>query len=392
MDNLLLLCLAAALIIIGILAVAWLRKPTSAIDSSNLSVSLQNLAQAVQQEHSQTAVLTEKLSQIEGILPLIHRVQIELKSLAERTAQVENTQSLVNQSLMTVGNSLTQTGTMTKSLVDTAEAIRTELSRTQNELTELHTNSKARQDIEFKSAESIRRLEAVIAGTHSKGIAGENILDAVFSMLPVEWQVRNFRVNDQPCEFGLRLPNNLVLPIDSKWAATHLLEQFIACDNVLEKQKLKGQIENVVLAKAKEVRKYIDPNITANFGVAAVPDAVYDLCCGLLCETFKINVVIISYSMFVPYLLLVFQTILKTSQNIDAEMLDQKLQHALDIIGSLREEVEGRYARAVAMLSNARTDMSADLGKLNSELKSLQTGTNVNEISLAASQSLLDIN
>jgi DNA recombination protein RmuC len=46
--------------------------------------------------------------------------------------------------------------------------------------------------MEVKSAESIRRLEAVIAGTHSKGIAGENILDAVFSMLPVEWQVRIF--------------------------------------------------------------------------------------------------------------------------------------------------------------------------------------------------------
>lgn len=391
MDNILLLCLTAALIIIGILAVAWLRKPANAIDSSNISMSLQNLVQAVQQEHSQTAVLTEKLSQLEGAIPLIHRVQIELKSIAERTAQVENTQILVNQSLMTVGNSLTQTGTMTKGLVDTTEAIRTELARTQNDLTELHTSTKARQDIEFRSAESIRRLEAVIAGTHSKGLAGENILEAVFSMLPIEWQVRNFRVNDQPCEFGLRLPNNLVLPIDSKWAATHLLEQFIACDNILDKQKLKGQIENVVLTKAKEVRKYIDPNLTVNFGIAAVPDAVYDLCCGLLCETFKINVVLISYSMFVPYLLLVFQTILKTSQNIDSDMLDQKLRHTLEVIGGLQEEVEGRYARAITMLSNSRNDMSAQLGKLNSQLVSLQTGTNVDGKPLAVGQSLLDI-
>jgi DNA recombination protein RmuC len=374
LEIALLLCLFVALLVIGVLAVMRLQKPPNSAST----------------DPTQNALLVEKLSKIESVIPAIYQTQTDLKSLAERTAQVESSQNRLNQSLITVSNDLAQTGTIARSLADASEAIRTELARSQNDLTELKTNSKARQDLEFRTAESIRRLEAVIAGTHSKGVAGENILDALFSMLPVEWQVRNFRVNDQPCEFGLRLPNNLVLPIDSKWAATNLLEQFIASNDISDKQRLKGQIESVVLAKAKEVRKYIDPNLTVRFGVAAVPDAVYDLCSGLLCETFKYNVVLISYSMFVPYLLLVFQTTLKTSQNIDAEILEQKIQHALDIIGDLRDEVEGRYARAVAMLTNARTDMSASLGRLNSELAALNMNNHLEAQSATAGRQSLD--
>lgn len=380
MSNTLLLCVLIILVAVLIVVVAFalLRKPASISGSSDLSVPLQSLTQAIQQGHSQTAVLAEKLSQIETIIPAVNRIQVEIKALSERTSKVESNQVQVNQGLIAVGNGLTQTGTLTKGLVDSAAAIRNDLALAKTDLTELHSHTKARQEVEHRTAESIRRLEAIIAGTHSKGVAGENILETVFAKLPTEWQVRNFRVNDKPCEFGLRLPNNLVLPIDSKWAATHLLEQFIACDDVVEQQKLKEQIESVVLSKAKEVRKYIDPNLTVNFGVAAVPDAIYDLCCGSMCEAFKFNVVLISYSMFVPYLMLVFQTILKTSQNLDLEKLDRELRHAAETVNTLQEEIEGRYSRAITMLSNSRNDMSANLGKLNSQLTSLQTGAQVN--------------
>ena len=173
-------------------------------------------------------------------------------------------------------------------------------------LTELQAYARARHDLERQTAESIRRLEAVIAGTQTKGAAGENILELVFAKLPPEWQVRNFRVGNKTVEFGLRLPNNLLLPIDSKWPATNLLEEFAGCDDPSEQQRLKARIESTVLSKAREVKKYIDPNVTVNFGVAAVPDAVYDLCSGVQADLFQLNVVLVSYSMFFPYLLLVF--------------------------------------------------------------------------------------
>lgn len=312
------------------------------------STRLQNLAGAVQQVQTQGAVLAEKL------------------------AQVERNQNQVSQSILALGTGLAETGAVAKNLAQTTTAIQTDLSQAKEGLAGLQTHARARQELEQQTAESIRRLEAIIAGTQTKGTAGENILEAVFAKLPPEWQVRNFRVGDKAVEFGLRLPNNLVLPIDSKWTATHLLEQFMACDDPAEQQKLKAQIEAAVLGRAKEVRKYIDPNVTVNFGIAAVPDAIYDLCPGVQADVCQMNVVLVSYSMFVPYLLLVFQTILKTSQSIDLHRLDSYLRGAQDSIEALQQELEGRFSRAIKMLNNSRNDMSVHLCKINSGLTSLQ--------------------
>lgn len=114
-----------------------------------------------------------------------------------------------------------------------------------------------------------------------------------------------------------------------------------------------------------------------NFGVAAVPDAIYDLCSGIQAEVFQLNVVLISYSMFVPYLLLVFQTILKASQNIDLQKLDSYLQSADDSIKALQQELEGRFSRAITMLSNSRDDMGIQLSKLRSGLTSLKISSSI---------------
>jgi len=252
--------------------------------------------------------------------------------------------------------------------------MRNELSNTQNNLTELHAHIKSKQEIERQTADSIRRLETIIAGTQTKGSAGENVVEVVFSKLPIEWQVRDFRIGGKSVEFALRLPNNLIMPIDSKWAATNLLEQFINSDDIQEQQRLKKEIENAVLAKAKEVRKYLDPSITVNFGVAVVPDAVYDLCTGIQSETFQLNVVLVSYSMFVPYLLLVFQTALKNSQSVDLQKLDAYLQTAQESITKLQDELDGRFSRAITMMNNSRDDMRAILGKLSGSLAGLQIG------------------
>ena len=96
---------------------------------------------------------------------------------------------------------------------------------------------------------------------------------------------------------------------------------------------------------------------------------------GRAADVFQLNVVLVSYSMFVPYLLLVFQTILKTSQNIDLQKLDSYLQSADDSIKALQQEPEGRFSRAITMLSNSRDDIGVQLSKLRSRLTSLKIGS-----------------
>jgi DNA recombination protein RmuC len=249
------------------------------------------------------------------------------------------------------------------------------LSAAQGTLAELRTLSQTQPGLGQQATDSIHRLERVLAGSQSKGIAGENIVEMMCSKLPPEWQVRDFSVGNKVVEFGIRLPNDLVLPIDSKWAASNLLEEFLNCEDPKEKQRIKAQIRSVVLGRASEIKKYIDPNLTSSFGIAAVPDPIYELCSEILAELLQLNVVLISYSMFQPYLLLVFQTTLKTLKAVDLKKLESYLLLAQESIKVLQEELEGRFSRALVMLDNSRADMSAHLSKLRAGLAGLQVST-----------------
>jgi DNA recombination protein RmuC len=342
----------------------------------SLSTALQNLTQTVQGTHTQAAVLSQKVEQMEKLPGLVGNVQLELKGLSERLSTVEKNQTTVAGGVNSLQTSIVQAATATNTLVSATKNIQGELTKAQEGLIQLQSNANAREELERASADSIKRLEAIIAGTQSKGSAGENILEHVFSKLPVEWQVRNFTIGNKTVEFGLRLPNELILPIDSKWAATGLIDQFIASEDPAERVSLKAKIEDAVLAKAKEVKKYLEPSLTMSFGIAAVPDAVFDLSSGILPEIYQENVVLISYSMFVPYLLLVFETVLKSSQNIDLEKLGAYLQTAQQSVLAVQEELQGRFSRALTMLGNSRDGMTAHLAKIGSGLMALRITPN----------------
>jgi DNA recombination protein RmuC len=339
---------------------------------------LQSSKGEISQIFPQIAILGEKLTHLEPVNQAVNILHADVQGLGVRISTVENNQNMITQGVGHLAtnalSAITELKTLTTGLTDATGAMRGELSRANTDLTQLHTHVKAEQESERQIAESVRRLETIIAGTQTKGSAGENVLEVVFSKLPIEWQVRDFKIGGKSVEFALRLPNNLIMPIDSKWAATNLLEQFINTDDIQEQQRLKKAIEDAVLLKAKEVRKYLDPSITVNFGVAVLPDAVYDLCAGIQSETFQLNVVLVSYSMFVPYLLLVFQTTLKYSQSIDLQKLDAYLQTAQESIKAIQDELDGRFSRAITMMNNSRDDMRAIVGNLGGSLKGLQMG------------------
>lgn len=316
------------------------------------------LSQVSQTNNSQLATVIEKMAQLEPAMTTINNVQVELRGLSEKVSGLEQTQSIVTHGIVNLSNSLSTTGN--------------EIAKVQQELAVSQAKSDEKHVLVQKTALSITRLESVIAGTHSKGAAGENIIEVVFAKLPVEWQVRDLLVGGKVVEFGLRLPNKLILPIDSKWAATDLLEQFLSATEPDEQKALKGKIEKVVIQKAKEVKKYIDPSITVPFGVAVVPDAIYDLCSSIQAEVFELNVVLVSYSMFVPYLLLVFQTMLNSNQSIDLYKLDAHLQTVQKTIKAIQDEIDGRYSKAVTMLNNSRDDIRAHVSRANSSINSLQ--------------------
>lgn len=374
MDTITIIALLAGLVIVVlVLVLLMILFRTPPVDA-NVSNSLQKLIDSSTESHGEVTLISERLIRLSSVPQTIGSVQTELTRLSERVSTVERNQNQVNQNVNNLATGITETKTLTQGLKESTNQISQVISRTKNDLTELQTQTKARQDQEQKTARSIERVEAIIAGTPSKGTAGENILDFVFAKLPAEWQVRDLRIDNKPVEFALRLPNGLLVPIDSKWAATNLVEQYSNCLDPDEQKRLKVRIEEAVLKKAREVKKYIDPKVTANFGIAAVPDAVYDLCPGVQVEAYRSNVLLISYSMFLPYLLLIFQTILKTERNLNLEELEAYLKSTREGLDALQKELEGRMAGAIKMLSNSRVDMSMTVSKLSGRLAELQAG------------------
>ncbi len=240
-------------------------------------------------------------------------------------------------------------------------------------LAELQAHARARQELEFETHRAVQRLEGVLAGSHTKGAAGENLLELALAQLPAAWQARDVRVGNKVVEFGLWLPNGLLLPIDHKWPASPLVEQFLATspDQADLRTRLKAQIESVVLERAGEVAKYVDPNLTSGFGVAVVPDAVFDLCAGVQARALAQHVVILGHRLLLPYLLLVFETVLRGSQSVDVQRVAVYLQSSRESVRELQEELEGRFARAMTMLANSRDHLAGELSKVQAELASL---------------------
>lgn len=312
-----------------------------------------------------------------GAAPL-QAIQLQNAALAERLAAVgermaalERQQLALGEGLGRLDSGLTATATLAGGLRTTAESIRGQLTSAGEGLAALREQARARQETEARTAAAVARLEQVIAGSSARGAAGENLVEAVFARLPAEWQVRDFRVGNQVCEFALRLPNHLVLPIDSKWPATALLEQFLAADVPADRQRLKTQLEAAVVAKMREVRKYLDPDLTLPFAVAVVPDAVLDVCAGAQAEAFALNVVLVSHAMFVPYLLLVFQVVLRNAREVDVERLAATLALAEQAVQQLQDEVEQRLSRAITMLGNSRDALRSDTAGLQRQLVAL---------------------
>src|SRR5258708_1079017 len=106
-----------------------------------------------------------------------------------------------------------------------AAELRERLSHTQVVVEGLRSALSARQPIEEEARASLRRLESVIAGSSSRGAAGENILEEALRHLPPEMLQRNVWVGGKVVGLTLPLPGGKLLPMDSKWVATAALEQ-----------------------------------------------------------------------------------------------------------------------------------------------------------------------
>jgi DNA recombination protein RmuC len=298
----------------------------------------------------------------------------DLGALKSNVEAVSNQQSALSQSLGLVQTAVQ--GVETKVLESSAgvrDAIGKDLSEARIAMERLKVDAQERRRMEEDVQASARRIETVLLGSRTRGAAGENILQDAFRQFPAEMIDMNFRVNGKVVEYALILANGKRLPIDSKWPSPELLDRL--SDGLQEPGKevtIVQEIERVLRLKVREVKQYIDPAATLGFALAAVPDPVFNACRRAHLEAYREGVILMPYSMTIPYVLALFRLHLQYAKSIDIENLEGYLQQIDDNVASLDRLLENNIARGSTMIQNAFTEAKRNLGQMRGALAAMR--------------------
>ncbi|MEA2636665.1 MAG: recombination protein RmuC [Chloroflexota bacterium] len=298
----------------------------------------------------------------------------DLGALKSHVETVSNQQGALSQSLGMVQAAVQ--GVETKVLESSAgvrEAIGKDLSDARIVVERLKVDGEERRRMEEDVQASARRIETVLLGSRTRGAAGENILQDAFRQFPAEMIDMNFRVNGKVVEYALILANGKRLPIDSKWPSPELLDRLgEAMQDPAKEAGVVQEIERILRLKVRDVRQYIDPSATIGFALAAVPDPVFNACRRAHLEAYREGVILMPYSMTIPYVLALFRLHLQYARSIDLENLEGYLQQIDDNVIALDRLLENSIARGSTMIQNAFNDAKRNVGQMRGALAALR--------------------
>ena len=247
-------------------------------------------------------------------------------------------------------------------LAQAAEGIRGELGQAHKALAEVKALEQARARQLDQAADSLKRLEAVVAGSATRGAAGENILARALGQLPPDLLEINVAFGSKIVEYALRLPGGRYLPIDSKWTSVAPLERLDGAEAPQERRRLVDQVARDVRARIRDMAKYLDPERTLCLGLLAVPDAVYTAAPEAHGEGYREGVVVVPYSLALPYVLALYRLTIRFGGVVDTDQLAARLRGLDECLRKADEEVEGRLSRALVQLGNSRDALRDHLG------------------------------
>jgi DNA recombination protein RmuC len=259
-------------------------------------------------------------------------------------------------------------------LVETGSGIKGDLSRDLQEarrvIDEIRTVQESRKAREAELQQAVTRIEAVLAGYGRRGEAGEQIIAAALKQFPAGMIEQGFRIDGKEVEFALVLPNGRRLPVDSKWTAGGLLQRLAELEAGPEAEALATEIERNVVRRAREAKQYVRPPETLPWAVVAVPDPAYAVCRSAHLEAYREGVILLPYSLTVPYLLSLYQLQLQYGGEVDLERLASALIQIERSLGNLETTLENSVARATTMLQNAY----GELKRLVADVRGLVAG------------------
>ncbi len=248
-------------------------------------------------------------------------------------------------------------------LTGAAQDLQGRLAQAQRALAEVKALEQARGSQLDRATDSLRRLELVVAGSGSRGAAGENVLARAFAQLPADMLERNAAFGGRVVEYALRLPGGSLLPIDSKWTGVAELERLEATDDADERRRLREQVGREVRLRAREMGKYLDPERTLGLAVLAVPDAVHAEAAEAHAEGWREGVLVVPYSLTLAFVLSLYRLSARFAPVPGAAEVARRLARLSELLQRMDDEVEGRLSRALVQAGNARDGLRADLAE-----------------------------
>ncbi|MCM8780802.1 MAG: DNA recombination protein RmuC [Candidatus Omnitrophica bacterium] len=265
-----------------------------------------------------------------------------------------------------------------------------DIKKTKETIIRLESEYNARRQEESKAWNRLEKLENIIAGTQTKGQAGEAIVFEQLSKFPSDMMDSRFSPGfNKEVEYALVLPDQKRLPIDAKFP-TEVLQRAQELEGQGQIETARSHIEETIKRKVKEVSGYINPSVTTDIAICAIPDGMYRYCSGILSSAYRYSrVIIVPYSMLIPFLLVFYRLYLVQFQT---RSLD--LQRFLSQITNLDKKVDdmslilkNSIDRAVSMLINASSELRDHLSGLKTALAHIPT-VEVKEKSINSPQGL----
>ncbi|GEM_PF-1978687 len=317
------------------------------------------------------AILWSLWRLVRSPLPLEMQQALERKE-QERMVRLEGFTTSISELQRTVTALQSQLGGDSAFQSDLKRALRgledasAELSRLKGEReADLRTFTSQLGDLKGK----LESIHTTLTGRRS-GLAGENILREALRFFPAEW----IRSPYYDVEFGVVLFDRRIIPIDSKFTATELLEKLGELEDDGEKSSLADEIERRVLSRAREVSKYINPTATTTFAICAVPNSIHDLLKRAHIQSYREHrVMIMSYSMAVPFLLLMYDQSLKSMGQLDETRLEAFFASVEQSVRILQDNLENRVKEANTRLGNAYRDCVDAVSKIEGALVALKS-------------------
>lgn len=304
---------------------------------------------------------------------LVFKVRYELSALKKATEETGNN---VDNFIKSQIADITQIKSDIGRDIQDQKVIVEDLKKAKEVLIKLESEYQNRKEQESKAWGRLERLENIIAGTQTKGKAGELIVFEQLGKFPPEMLETNFSPGgNKTVEYALVLPDHKRLPIDSKFP-TEVLARAGELEGENQIDMARKEVEELIKKRAKEVADYINPVVTTDIAICTIPDGAYRYCTTVLSLAYKYyRVIILPHSMLVPFLLAFYRLYLAQFQthSVDIQKFLSQVSGIDKRIDEMNLILKNSLDKAISMLTNVSADFRDHLSVIKNALSHIPT-------------------